>query len=466
MNKFPRNYWCNKYIFTILFLGMSLLKTNAQNSFFYECESDFSQDIFEDDNGCIVVLTEDRIIRLSPYGSLLWESWDNSLVNGFNIKDSQSYIFSATSSEMGGFGMASYDYKGKRVWGKYLSPLPESRFIEDFIHDSVRHQYIVAGDKYKVGEFNKPSYWIAGVDYHGNIIWENFWRDTIQGRYFKRIFKNKKTKGYFLLTEDADRDFPYELMNVDSLGKLINRNPLEPNPCTINVPSPSDYTLIDIRSFNDTMFIASIVARTSCPDPYGTYFYLYNSQGKLIKRIYSQDANGVMFQTRDNGLITGAGIYIAKLNENFELKWAKNILPDKEFEAIYIKKITQSKDGGYLGIADGYRAINNNWSDRQYVVYVFKTDTNGLINQQIENNKLESAILQPNPANTKVRIAIPNYFGKITAQFYNVLGVFLFEKTIYEDDMYDISSLSSGMYTVKARLEETGEMRTMKLVVQ
>ena len=447
-------------------MGFSLTKTKAQNTFFYECEASFSQDVFEDDKGCIIALTEDRIIKLSPYGTLLWEHEDYTLLNGFNIKDSQRYIFSATSSEMGGFGMASYDYRGKRIWGKYLSPLPVARFIEDFIHDSIRQQYIVAGDKYKVGAFGKHSYWIAGVDYRGNIIWENYWHDSMQPRYFKRIFKNRKTNGYFLLTDDQTGQYPKELINVDSLGRLINRNPLEPNPCTIIGSSSSDYTLRGITSFNDTMFIASIEARSSCPDPYGTYFYLYNNQGKLIKRIYSQDANGVMHQTIDNGLLTGAGIYIAKLNKNFERKWAKNILPDKEFEAVYIKKIAQSKDGGYYGIADGYRAINNNWSDRQYVVYVFKTDSNGVINQKLPDNKLDSAMLQPNPANNKVKIVVPHYFGKVAAEFYNIHGVFLFKKMQDEQDMYDISHLSPGMYIVKAMLEETGEMRTMRLVVQ
>ena len=85
MNRLPKNCWYSKYILTLLILGFSLTKTKAQNTFFYECEASFSQDVFEDDKGCIIALTEDRIIKLSPYGTLLWEHEDYTLLNGSGV---------------------------------------------------------------------------------------------------------------------------------------------------------------------------------------------------------------------------------------------------------------------------------------------------------------------------------------------------------------------------------------------
>ncbi len=147
------------------------------------------------------------------------------------------------------------------------------------------------------------------------------------------------------------------------------------------------------------------------------------------------------------------------------MKWAHNVLPEKDSEAVEIKKIAQSADGGYYGIADGYRILTN--GDWQYIVYIFKTDSLGKINPTEEySEKKEPMMLQPNPANDKVRIAIPYYYyGSIYARFYDVRGVLVFEKTQDEQVPFDISSLASGLYLVKARIEETGETRTMKLVI-
>jgi hypothetical protein len=44
-------------------------------------------------------------------------------------------------------------------------------------------------------------------------------------------------------------------------------------------------------------------------------------------------------------------------------------------------------------------------------------------------------------------------------------GQFLFESNQSEQDNIDISSLSPGIYIVKAKVEETGQERTMRLFV-
>jgi hypothetical protein len=176
--------------------------------------------------------------------------------------------------------MASFDYRGNKIWSKYIDSFPDSKTILDILHDTIRKQYIVAGVKQKIGVNTDEYYWIAGVDYRGEILWENYWRENSKNVHFKKIFKNTLTKGYLLTTESYDFIAP-ELINVDSLGRLINRNALEPNPCNIN-PSPSNYTFVDIISYDDSFFVASASIWTSCSQIEGEYFYFYRTN-RIIK---------------------------------------------------------------------------------------------------------------------------------------------------------------------------------------
>jgi hypothetical protein len=454
-------------------LSIGFNNTNAQHTFFIKIPafSAYDPDVFEDEKGCIIAKYDYGLTRINPDGRILWQTSDKGLVKGACIADSQHYIFPSIASEMGGFAVQAIDYKGKTNWLEYeeITQTTRLRTIRDFIIDSTRKQYIVAGDRAKVEDVKNLYYWIAGLDYKGHILWEREWRDSGASRFFTKILKNKKTGGYMVLTQDFNFGLERkELFSVDSIGQLLERNYIEPNPCNIN-PDARNYRLKDLIVFNDTMFLVTLSTYLSsdCPLKNGNYFYIYNANGKLIKRLNNDWAVDLIKQTKDKKIVIGAGNFIGKLNTNFELEWAKEIFPEDSMALVFIEDFAQSKDGGYFGIAGGYRAINNNWSDLQYVVYVFKTDSLGNINQKEEyKEKLQPVMLQPNPANSQVRIAIPYYYGSVTVEFYNMLGVFLYKESKNEQDMYDISSLSPGLYIVKARIEETGELRTMRLIVQ
>jgi hypothetical protein len=104
--------------------------------------------------------------------------------------------------------------------------------------------------------------------------------------------------------------------------------------------------------------------------------------------------------------------------------------------SVGIVEIGQSRDGGYYGIASGEDYVNPGiWPD-SYLLYIFKTDALGQIHQTEEySEKKQPVMLQPNPALDKVRIVIPYYYGRVYAQFYNMQGVMVFEKTQEEKSL-------------------------------
>ena len=465
MKKLLKSYWFTKILILVFILSIGFNKTNAQSTFFIKIGTwgGYFPNVFEDEKGCILAKYDFGLTRISPDGRILWKTRDNNLLSGACIRDSQYYVFPALDSEMGGFRFQAIDYKGKTVWMERENFAEvRMRTVNDFIIDSARRQYIVSGDRGKVGDLKNIYYWIAGLDYRGHILWEREWRDSGESRYFKKILKNKKTGGYMLLTQDFKDQFRKELFNVDTAGKLIERNFPEPNPCKINISS-SSYRLKDIISYNDTMFLAtfSTFLDNDCPLEEGNYFYFYNSNGKLIKRLANDWAVDYLKQAKDKKILIWAGNFIGKLNANFQLEWAKEIFPVDEKAIEGIEKVEESRDGGFIGIAQGVNIADENY------VFVFKTDSLGNINPTEEyEEKQQPVMLQPNPANNQVRITIPYYYGTVAVEFYTMLGEFLYKKTKSEQDMYDISSLSPGMYIIKAKIEETGEERTMRLVVE
>lgn len=463
MNKLTKKYSFINHILIILCIGV--FQARAQNSFFYETEAFRAMDVFENENGFLIGVLDDRLIKLSPNGELVWKTYDNSLGSGFNLKRSRNYVMSAYSSEMGGFGMVSYNDKGQKVWSNYINTFPQVKTIVNIIHDTLRSQIIVAGIKKQIGIDNKSSYWIAGVDYHGRIVWENYWQDSTKSKYFQKIFLNQKTKGYLLLSAQENRDDFKELVSVDSLGRLLNKNPVFPNTCNMNL-SLNDFILHDITTYNDTLLIASMEARSSCPSLNGEYFNFYNLKGEMIKSLKTEIIGSHIQQTKDGGIILVSGYQLTKLNNKLELEWSKSILPDTENELMYFRKIAQSRDGGYYGIADGFRIVDEERNEK-YIAYFFKTDDKGNMSIEKEYSKNQNpALVYPNPSLNIVRIKIPHYHGKIEAGFYTIEGELLFHQTKNELEEFDISQLPRGSYFIKVRLVETNELKTIRLQVQ
>lgn len=467
MNSKVKSLLFNRYSIWLITAFLISYGGYGQATFLTEIKASHVYDVFEDDKGCLIASTREGITRINPSGNILWQRKGGSLLFGEALKDSQYYLFSARSSEFGGFGMAAYDYKGKELWSVYHSTQPVARSIWDFMVDTARRQNIVVGMKHEPGGSNKLYYWIAGVDFRGNIQWENIWRDSGRNRIITRVVKNTKTKGYYLLTVDENDSRNQELLNVDTLGRLLNRNFVEPNPC--HKLSIFDYNLKDIIPYNDSLCLATVDFGYSqfCSQGNGWYYYFYNSRGEMVKKIRKEWVSTLVIQTHDKGILFGGGTSIAKLNKELELEWSSKLYPQENNQSVEIIKIAQSRDGGYYGIAHGYKNVDHPIIRYYYFAYVFKTDSLGQIHQQKEySEKTQSMMLQPNPAQNTVRIAIPYYHGTIKARFYDIFGVFLFEQIGNERDYFDIGHLSSGMYRVEALIEETGEMRSMKLMIQ
>lgn len=480
MNKLQIKYWFNKFLIIFIIFCSNLIKVNAQNTFFIKIPAPggaFQPNVFEDEKGCIIAQFGFGLTRITANGRILWSTKPINSIKSVCIRDSQYYFYSAMATEMGGFAVKAIDYKGKIKWIKYeeINQYTRLRTIWDFIIDSSRHQYIVAGERgYVSGKSNY--YWIAGLDYSGNIIWEHEWGDSGESRTYTKILKNKKTGGYMLLTRDVHNHDKKELFSVDSMGRLLTRNTLVPEICSPD--NPNKYVL-DNSEFCEfeNGFLASlyILSSSNCKQlEWGVYFFIFDYNGKITDIIPLTEENSLSyFEPLNNGDILGYYsildtisdkylIGIKVLDKNLEPKFRK-IIPDliKENEMITDMKITKSRDGGYIGIASGENTANENF------VYVFKTDSLGNINPKEEyTEKMQPVMLQPNPATNNVRIAIPYYFGKVKTEFYNIHGVLLFYKTQDESEMFDISTLAPGIYIVKAILEETKENRTMRLIVK
>jgi len=468
----PSKYYFNNKCILLIILSIYIFNINAQNNSFIVKLKDawVAWDIKEDSKGGFIASIGSYCYRYSSSGDLLWKIKTGGNIDLFTAKDKNKFFtFGGGESTVGSFDLGVYNLNGKILSYNYRNPINETQTIWDFVFDSAKSQFVVCGWRYFIKSDHKKNYWIAGVDLNGKILWEQNLTDLNHSRYFRRIFKNNKTGGYFLLGNDEKVYGRHELFNVDSVGRFVDRYPIEPSPCQ-DKPSYYDYIINDISPFHDSLFIASISVLTYCnPTPEdGSYYYVYNCKGKLINRIKHFWVSDFVKETPDKGILLGGGNFIAKLDANLNYLWSKEIYANyPPNEAVDIKKIYPSRDGGFYGIAEGDIAPNG-WSNpTEHWVYIFKTDSLGNIKPTPEySEKLQPCMLQPNPAMGKVRIAIPYYYGTIQAQFYTMQGQMMLEQTQNEADNFDIRSLSAGIYVVHAKITETGEVRKMKLVVQ
>jgi hypothetical protein len=473
LNKLLKKHWFTKYSITFLLLCSSCIKAVAQNSFIIKIPAfgAYDPNVFEDEKGCIIAKYDYGITRINPNGRILWKTKDKNLLNGACIKDSQYNVFPAMDSEMGGFRFQAIDYTGKTKWME-REDFSEIRMqsVWDFIIDSVRQQYIVAGERGIVGDLKNIYYWMAGLNYNGQMIWENEWRDSGKSRYFIRILPNKSSGGYMLLSEEMDKYDRKELISVDTLGNVLSRNLIEPDICKDDRAYIHRLEKSNFCEFkNGYLGIVYLSDRSICTKmEEGDYFYTYDDNGNLLTRTLMEDENRVLdISITPKGDILGLyadtqyRLGMRLLDDKFKTKW-QTIVPNMPIiNDFFDFKVITSKDGGYIGIASQLTFPEN-----QYYIYVYKTDSLGRINPKDEFvEKQQPIMLQPNPAKNNVKIVMPYYYGTINAKFYSMQGEFLFESNQSEQDNIDISSLSPGIYIVKAKVEETGEERTMRLFV-
>ncbi len=446
-------------LFLILFAlcnGTSIAQSNTFLKFF---DAPSVSDIAEDEKKCFTAIIGDVIVRLNLTGETLWEN--HNYWGLWNIKlptaHPDRYDYFGVGGELGGFAMLSLDNRGNQTRYVFKDPLLEkdtSRSPGSVYFDKTRNQYIVGGAKYS---FRNPfQYWIAGFDTAGKMLWENSFYDKGKSRYFKQILPNKKNRGYLLVAGEEGESYYDEIFTTDSLGRVLTRSFVEKTDCN----GSYELTLIpDIDIYNDSQFIASGIRYNCNP---GLYVYILNSKGKVDRIISTDYLINDLVPLKNGDFLTAAGNTIYRFNSAFKLMWKRNLFPEPMPRIIEIREVYQSRDGGFYGVAYGQTNI-----PYANYAYAFKTDSLGRIfNNAGYSEWQQPMMLQPNPAQGKVRIAIPWYYGTIEAQFYNLQGQFLFAQTRNEQDAFDISTLSAGMYLVKARNPATGESRTMKLMVE
>lgn len=462
VKKLNLNFWSNNLkLLWLLSIVLCLSKSQAQNTtFMYTFKNSGGYDILEDKKNGFVFNADYSIFRINKFGNKLFEQYKPGLWMILETSsDSNSLYIFGVSSEIGGYAFNKIDYSGKLLEENYYSDKDNNDTLitpQDVIFDEKRDQFVVCGGKNPYYS-TKYHFWIAGVDKNGKILWQNSFFDKGKFRHFSKIIPNKATGGYLLLGSDIMNNFYSEIFNTDSLGHLISRNYVD--SCYDANFLTYRMEVVDISPFQDSLFLVS--GRTSCNRDLN--YYILDKYGKTKRKIIS-DFNSELFIPLDNGNIFFAvGDYIYLLDQNFNLVWMREKLFGEHLHFYYeIHKLRQSKDGGFYGIAEGIAP-----SGEDNLVFVFKTDRDGLIHPQNKYSEWDQPLmLIPNPASKKVRIAIPYYYGQIEAHFFDSKGNLISKQIQNDTDLFDIQHLSPGMYFVKAVILNTQESRTMKLIVE
>jgi hypothetical protein len=253
-------------------------------------------------------------------------------------------------------------------------------------------------------------------------------------------------------------DYDYsEIFTTDSLGHLISRNYVD--SCYDANYLTYLKEIVDISPFQDSLFLVS--GRTSCKRELN--YYIIDQYGKTKQKIISRYNFEIQLPLQNGNFLIAYGDQMALLDQNFNHIWIREKLFGEHLHFYYeIRKLRQSKDGGFYGIAEGIAP-----SGEDNLVFVFKTDRDGLIHPQNKYSEWDQPLmLIPNPASKKVRIAVPYYYGQIEAHFFDAKGNLISKQIQNDTDLFDIQHLSPGMYFVKAVILNTQESRTMKLIVE
>ncbi len=444
----------------LLSIVLCLSKSQAQNNTFMYTFKDWGAfDIQEDNKNGFFLIKGYNSARININGEILWEYSSGSYLIGENGHDSHNIYFFGAPTSFGGFEFIRTNYQGQIIKQTiHLNPNEGDSNITPFdvIYDNNQRLFIVCGVKHKLGS-SMGQFWISGVDMNGNIVWQNSFFDRGKSRHFKRILPNKSTGGYFLLgTSILDYDYS-EIFTTDSLGHLISRNYVD--SCYDANYLTYLKEIVDISPFQDSLFLVS--GRTSCKRELN--YYIIDQYGKTKQKIISRYNFEIQLPLQNGNFLIAYGDQMALLDQNFNHIWIREKLFGERLHFNYeIKSVHQSKDGGFYGVAEGIAP-----SGEDNLVFVFKTDRDGLIHPQNKYSEWDQPLmLIPNPASKKVRIAIPYYYGQIEAHFFDSKGNLISKQTQNDTDLFDIQHLSPGMYFVKAVILNTQESRTMKLIVQ
>jgi hypothetical protein len=448
----------------MVFMYLCLANSQAQVHTFVHTYQDWgSLDITEDKKNGYLFANGLNSVRIDRYGNKLWTQQLACDMLRQTDEDSNCFFQFGSATEMGGFYFNKIDYQGNVLEENFIATLVknDSQITpRDVIYDVKRDQFIVCGIKNRYLARN-CQFWIAGFDKHGKIVWQNTWSDPVQkSAYFKRILPNKATGGFLLLGNSFDDDDYSEIFTTDSMGRLKSRYFVD--SCYHAAGLINRIEVFDIKTYRDSLFLLSSY-RTYCNSEIA--YYVLNKHGKAIRKIVTPNVSPMFLPLKNGNVLGAGGAGLIMLDTNFNIIWIREKIFGEHTDYGYeMRKIYQSQDGGFYGIVDGlkYHIPDNETS----LVFVFKTDSLGNIyNREKYSEWDQSMMLIPNPASKNVRIAIPYYYGRIEAKFYDIQGKFIFKQTRNDTDPFDISALQSGLYMVEAINLETQASRKMKLVV-
>ena len=450
-----------RYIFMV-FMYLCLANSQAQVHTFVHTYQDWGAgDIVEDHKNGYLLLVGYNSVRIDRHGNKLWTQNLASEIVLQTEKDSNSYFQFGTASEQGGVFFNKLDYEGNLLEYNFIftQNKNDSQITpRDVIYDKKRDQFIACGSKTRYLS-SKGQFWIAGFDKHGKIVWQNSWFDKGQSRYFKRILPIKSTGGYLLLAgSNEDSDYA-EIFTTDSMGRLKSRYFVD--SCYHIDTWIKAMEVYDIQPYRDSLFLLSAYRKYCNRDR--SYFIL-NKNGKTIRKISNKNFSMKQLPLKNGNILISGGDGLTLLDTNFNIIWMREkIFGEHPNHDITMQHIHHSSDGGFYGIAAGE---SHDWDPDKDLTFVFKTDSLGFIHHSPKYNEWDQPLmLIPNPASKNVRIAIPYYYGRIEAKFYDMQGKFIFKESRNDTEPFDISTLPSGLYMVEAINLETQASRKMKLVV-
>jgi hypothetical protein len=455
------------YCLCITLLGCQSLAAQ-QSSFFtkFPVQVPGGMDIIEDSKGGLMVFTGGEMYRLDKNGKILSQGLCGVATHHYYFpNDDRVFEFNAANS----LDLDIYNLKCE-----YLIGYPQTKFrdemvsFRDMFYDNSREQFIACGF---YGNKNMRYYagWVAGIDSAGKQVWSKLLPLPTAADYeISKILPTQKRGEYVCLLTDVDNYKYNELYLIDSVGNVLKKAPLDPNPGANSWGIPYDlyrstyvYSSVtpSFTNLTDSTYVISVIPAGK--SQWDATYYIYDKELKLIKKVKGGGMN--LTRISNDRLFGFLGNYIGIINS--ELQVIDSIIPfsNKDFDYFGINRVRESADGGFYGVASGYYA-SDPW--KTWII-VFKTDKNGNIeNKEGYSEWDQPLMLQPNPAKDEVRVAIPYYFGEVESWIYDAQGNEMLYYKHNELDPIDISSLAAGVYIVHARIVETGEVRKMKLVVE
>lgn len=382
-----------QYVFMVL-MHLCLAKSQAQmHTFVHTYRNWGGFDIAEDYKNGYLFFAGFNSVRIDKYGNKLWTKQFDSERMFHTERDSNCFFQFGVGSEVGGLAFNKIDYKGNILEENFIiaQDKKDTQLTpKDVIYDANRDQFIVCGVKNKYLA-NKFQFWIAGLDKHGKIVWQNSWFDKGQSKYFKRILPNKATGGYLLLGNSFEDDDYSEIFTTDSYGKLKTRSIID--SCFDVVSWIYNMQVFDIQPYRDSFFLLSVY-RADCNRDIA--YYVLNKHGKTVRKIVTENVSPLFLPLKNGNVLGAGGAGLIMLDTNFNVIWIREKIfgehPDYGYE---MRKIYQSREGGFYGICEGlkYNVHDNETS----LVFVFKTDSLGNIyNREKYSEWDKSMMLIPN----------------------------------------------------------------------